>query len=123
MHMQRRGYTMKTLKKASRPARTWCLVILATISTVAGCSWDDLVSSDLPPNVVNPEALRSEEGALALYRGALWAFRRGFGGGNRGYVIVAGRMTDELTTGKYVGSTVPLLSAGSYDELDVRDIP
>jgi hypothetical protein len=90
---------------------------------VAGCSFSDLVSSDLPPNVVDPDALRSEEGALALYRGSLWAFRRGFGGANTAYIVVSGRLTDELTTGAYIGSSVPTLQSGSYDELDSRDIP
>jgi hypothetical protein len=113
-----RGQMMSVLSM-----KKWCLLAMVSMLTLAGCKMSDLVSSDLPPTTVDPDALRSEEGALALYRGSLWAFRRGFGGGNRAYIIVSGRLTDELTTGAYIGSTVPLLQAGTYNELDVREIP
>lgn len=112
---------MKAQMMSVRSMKKWCLAM--SLLAVSACSFSDLVSSDLPPTTVDPDALRSEEGALALYRGSLWAFRRGFGGANRAYIIVAGRITDELTTGAYIGSSVPLLQAGTYNELDSRDIP
>lgn len=75
-----------------------CITLLVVL---AGCSLDDLVDTKYPPHVVDPELFETEEGALALYRGTLWSFRRGLGGSNASYVLVASRMSDETTTGRY----------------------
>ena len=91
---------------------------------LGGCSIDKLVSTELPPTTTDPAALRTEEGALALYRGSIWAFRHGFGGNNIGYVVIAGQMTDELTTGAYIGTNgVMLLRKGELSEVDSRTMP
>ena len=96
----------------------------AGMATLSGCSLEDLVGTELPPTTTDPEALKTEEGALAMYRGSLWAFRRGFGGANTGYVVIAGQMTDELTTGAYVtASGVQALRPGELHELDSRTMP
>lgn len=101
---------------------------LRTIATVlltvlAGCSWQDLVKAKLPPTTADPEALKTEEGAISLYHGAIHAFRRGFGGANTGYVVIAGRLSDELTTGAYATGDIAPMQPGSLDEIDARDMP
>src|SRR5690606_40324964 len=77
-------------------------------------------SSELPPTSIDPELFETEEGALALYRGTLRAFRRGFGGANGSFVLVTGRMTDELTTGAYTASGAPLTLSPNTDRKSTR---
>lgn len=97
--------------------------IVAALTILAGCSWSDLVKAKLPPTTADPEALKTEEGAISLYHGAIHAFRRGYGGANIGYVVVAGRLTDELTTGKYLKDGTALdLAPNSLDEIDARNM-
>ena len=104
--------------------RTVMCMVAAAMVTVTGCSLEDLVSTQLPPTTTDPEALKSEDGAIALYRGSLWAFRRGVGGANRAYVVRTGMMTDELTTGAYVGASgVLALGNDQMPELDSRTMP
>lgn len=97
------------------------LVAAGILLGTAGCSLDDLVKSEPPPTSIDPELFKTEEGALALYRGAIWAFRRGFAG-NGGYNVSAGHMTDELTVGAYAKTTDAIRVAGSntYQELETR---
>lgn len=102
-------------------ARLFAGAAIALTAVLGGCSVQDLVGTKLPPTTTDPEALKSEEVAIALYRGSLWAFRRGFGGANMAYVVVSGRLSDELMTGAYVsdGGVLPL-STNSMAEIDSR---
>lgn len=112
-HMAGRGRTM-----AMR------IAMVAVLGLLGACKWQDLVSTDLPPTTADPEALKTQDGALSLYHGSLWAFRRGFGGANRAYVLMSGRFADELSTGAYVTGDGPgALTTGTMAELDARDMP
>jgi hypothetical protein len=93
------------------------------LAGAAACSWTDLVTTDLPPDVADPEAMKTPDGALALFHGTNQAFREAFGGGFEPYIVVSGRMTDELSTGKYLSGTIPPFSVGSLDEVESRDMP
>ena len=95
------------------------LVVLA----LPGCSWDDIVRTELPPDAMDLDVLKDEDGALQIARGAIYAFRGGVGGANFAYVVVAGRFTDELTTGYYFKEGVNVdAAASSLDAIDKRDI-
>src|SRR5690606_31346714 len=108
----------------ARARRAAAAIVAAGMLAATGCSLQDLVGSDLPPTSIDPELFETEEGALALYRGALWAFRRGFGGANGSFILVTGRLTDELTTGAYTASGAPLaLSPNTLAEIDSRAMP
>ena len=115
--------TMMPRARATR--RGWGRRLTALVASLAlgGCNLSDLVEAELPPNTINPGALQTEEGALALYRGTLAFFRRAHGGANGSYVINSGRLTDELTTGVYVTTFVPTLTPGTLTEVDARDVP
>jgi len=105
----------------ARARRAAAAIVAAGILAATGCSLQDLVGNELPPTSIDPELFETEEGALALYRGTLWAFRRGFGGANGSYVLVMGRFTDELTTGAYSTTGAPLvLSPNTLAEIDSR---
>ncbi len=107
----------------ARARRAAAAIVAAGMLAATGCSLQDLVGSDLPPTSIDPDLFETEEGALALYRGTLRAFRRGFGGSSS-YVLVSARMTDELTTGAYTASGAPLtLDRNTLAEVDSRTMP
>lgn len=114
---------MRRFTTSARRRMTMCVAAVGMMA-LGACSLEDLVDTKLPPTTTDPEALKTEEGAIALYRGSIWAFRRGFGGANTGYVLISGRMTDELTTGAYISANGPLtLTKGTMAELDSRTVP
>lgn len=87
-----------------------------------GCSLEDLVKGELPPTSIDPEYFQTEDGALALYRGSIWAFRKGFGGSG-GYIIPSAHMTDELVSGAHPKGSVTegiLVPGDNLQELDSR---
>jgi starch-binding outer membrane protein, SusD/RagB family len=99
-------------------------MLAAAAVFASGCSLQDIVGSEMPPTTIDPEILRTEEGAMAMYRGTLWAFRRGVGGANGSFILATGRMTDELTTGAYmIGGAPGVLAPASANELDARAMP
>jgi hypothetical protein len=114
---------MKANFRKGRIADVRHLLAVLAIAVMAACSWADLVSTDLPPDVADPEAMKTPDGALALYHGTVQSFREAFGSGFQPYIVVTGRLTDELSTGKYLSSTIPPLTVGSLDEVEERDMP
>ncbi|MCR4339460.1 MAG: hypothetical protein NUW01_06195 [Gemmatimonadaceae bacterium] len=66
---------------------------------LGGCSPDKLVGSgQLPPDVSDPDATQTEQGALAAYNGALVTFRSGVAGPLSSYIPLSGLIGDELQT-------------------------
>jgi len=92
---------------------------LAIALLMAGCSLDGLLGADeLPRDVTDPAMIRTPEGALRAYHGALAAFRDAFGGeGGEGgnFTAITGLLSDELT---YVGGP-----ADVDPNVDRRDLP
>lgn len=99
------------------------LVAVALLALLGGCNWSDLVTTDLPPTTADPEALKTQDGALSVYHGAIHGFRKAFGGSNA-YIVASGRFTDELQSGAYTagGQVLPIVPGG-LPELDSRDMP
>jgi hypothetical protein len=84
----------------------------------------DLVQDKYPPNITPPNALENATGALAVYHGAIYDFREGFGAAvivPGSYVIVSGALSDELQSGAYdTGSNPTLLSWNSIAGVSSR---
>jgi len=113
MPSKRKGEMMRRLRALAFGVSA--LIVLA----LPGCSWSDLVDTDLPPDAVDLEVLKSGDGAVSVFRGALYVFRRAFGGSNMGYVVISGRLSDELSTGAYFREDLQA-TANHYDEIDKR---
>ena len=111
------------MRRSMTSAYRRAVMCMVAAAMVTGCSLEDLVGTKLPPTTTDPGALKSEDGAIALYRGSLWAFRRGVGGANMAYVIVSGMMTDELMTGAYAPSGGVLAGMPDMAEVDARVMP
>jgi hypothetical protein len=75
---------------------------VGTLALASACSPSDLVHSDPPSSVVDPGAVTTATGALALYYGATNLFAAALGGSNAGdFVVTTGMMTDEFVSGGY----------------------
>ena len=89
---------------------------------LGGCSPDALLGSNaLPPNVPDPAQLKTRNGALAAYRGAIVTFGRAFGGHNPSgaFVLHTAALTDEVESG-----AVGLVGiAGVLTNVDARTLP
>lgn len=98
-------------------------LVTAALVALVGCNWSDLVKTDLPPTTTDPEALKTQDGALSIYHGSIHGFRKAFGGASA-YILASGHLSDELQTGAYAsgGEVLPLLT-GSLAEFDSRDMP
>ena len=100
----------------------------------------------LPSGIPDPSVYRSPDGAMGLYQAALIAFQGGKGaaggtGGGRAlgptgtvssgtfleYVIDAGLLTDELSSGQLGGTAVEYqaknINLGAYGQMDARELP
>ncbi len=97
------------------------LVVIALVNIIA-CSLGDLVNSDLPSDVRDPNALKTPEGAMASYTGALVALADVMG---KNYVIESGLLTDELQPGKKGvgngGGAFPDIGNGAIDNRTAHD--
>lgn len=81
--------------------------MLVTAGTLAGCSVDSLVDVKRPSGILDPDALKTYDGAIGMYNGAVSEFNRAFMGGqqpsgaksvNTGpFVIASGVLADEYT--------------------------
>ncbi|HWZ57654.1 MAG TPA: hypothetical protein VNW46_01665 [Gemmatimonadaceae bacterium] len=88
---------------------------------LAACVPENLVgNAQLPPNVADPNATHTPQGALESYGGAVYAFRTAVGGNTYSYVPVSGLLTDELRSGN-VGASSGQITDGML--LDSRFLP
>ncbi|MBX6331936.1 MAG: hypothetical protein IRY91_08815 [Gemmatimonadaceae bacterium] len=108
-----------------RPARTLGVVaLLAAVTTLAACAPDRVLGNgQLPPNVPDPAATRTPEGALNAYRGTLVELRRFVSDA----VLTSGLVSDELRSPFYgapAGVTDPAMVVDSHNmpEYTDRDI-
>lgn len=96
----------------------WRLGRLALLALLlAACSPESLVGDDLPPNVPDPGATKTPDGAVAAYYGAILEFNKAFGGNTSTdgpFVVTTGLLTDELQDGN-LGLTGSYSSTMSTD--------
>lgn len=108
-----------TFQRSGGRVSRWCRVrralartglglgVLTTLVMLPACSPDRLVRSDAPSSLVDPNAISTPAGALALYNGATNVFSSAFGGAGSGtttadnYVASTGIFTDEFETGVF----------------------
>lgn len=104
-------------------------ITLALVSFSA-CSLSDLVNNtDLPANVRDPKAVKTQAGALALYRQASVSFADAIGNGNNdilkydigSYLAIAGILTDEFQTSPE-GNGFPRVGNSGIGQVDVRNM-
>src|SRR5688572_2801322 len=78
--------------------------VLAVAATLAGCSPEDLIDTEVPPNSPDPNVVNTPDGAADLYRGVISRFREattGYTSGGPAVVVASALVSDELKTGQY----------------------
>jgi hypothetical protein len=75
-------------------------VLLGIAWALGGCSLEQVVGTNLPPDVPNPATTHTAAGAVAAYYGALALFRNAVGGSAFSFVPISGLLTDELQSGR-----------------------
>ncbi len=88
------------------------------LTLLAGCSLSDLVNSKaLPTDILDPEIVKTPEGARGAYYSAVLAFRMSFASAG-GYVESSGLLTDELQAASAIrvnGSPFPEIGVTGVD--------
>jgi len=77
-------------------------VSAVVVGLLAGCSVNSLVDVQKPSNILDPDALKTYNGAINLYNGAMTQFLKIFNGGNATtltgpYAVASGVLADEYT--------------------------
>ena len=85
------------LADAHRARRIVGCLVLALAGTLGACNATDTLLEATDPDLINPEAAQSPEGALALYFGALGRLRTMTGGGESVWLF-GGLLADEWST-------------------------
>lgn len=116
-HPRRHAFVRRSFIRGS-------FVALPVVAALVGCSASDLVQNKYPPNVTPPSALQNVTGTMAIYAGAIYDFREGFGAATispGSYVVVSGALSDEINTGSYdTGSNSTILSFNSIAGVSAR---
>ncbi len=91
----------------------WSLAF--AVCSLTACSLDGLISNEVPPDIADPARVRTPEGAVQSYMGAVVRFRAAFGGTNYSYIVSSATLTDEI------GSDTAWLA--KVDPYDGRTLP
>ncbi len=113
--------------RTSRHVKSLSMAAAVALGTlgVSACSLSDLVQNRYPPDVTPPDALENSVGAIAIYQGAIHAFRHGFASGQPyatgSFVVTSGLLSDELNTGAYdAGNVSTTLNFGTPAGISAR---
>ena len=87
-------WSFDNVRWISRSGRHRALVVLSALS-LAGCSLSDLVRVDTPSDLITPDQVTTETGAMWLYGGVIKLVNAAYGG-IYGDVVVSGILSDEF---------------------------
>jgi hypothetical protein len=103
--------------------------VIACVLPITACSFDKLVSTEVPPTFRDPEAFKNLPGAISLYRGGIDQFRSATTGAGTAattgsttglgppFVVLSGLLSDELTSGVIGGDP------STVSQVDSRTLP
>ncbi len=98
------------------PQKSFAVGMSIILLALAGCSLNDLVGKNaLPPDVKDPDLVKTEEGAIGAYYYAQDEFARAFAVGATSYVNASGLFTDELQVNFSVGAVYPTSQTDAID--------
>lgn len=112
-----------------KPKLVGRVVLLAWLVVVPACSPGPTDAGNLPEDILDPDAMESQAGALAAYNGALVAFSVAFGRGefvgtstDGSFIATAGLLADELQHDD-IGAPVGTTSNDGAGAVDARALP
>ena len=85
---------------------------IAAAGAMAGCSLGSLTDVPRPSNILDPDALQTYDGAIAMYNGALSEFNRAFFGGQVWDASLTGNLQRAIAYGNSATNTLGV-SAGN----------
>ena len=111
--------TTSTLKDLIMTPLRFGRLLAASLLALAACSTTEILNVE-DPDIINPGAVNSPAGAVALYNGAIGEFAFsvvGDNGGTEGQILVSGSFADELINSE----TFPTRLEYELREIDTRN--
>jgi hypothetical protein len=99
------------------------LALTGLAITMAACSADQLINTQLPSTVSDPAAVNTPQGAVDRYHGTIALFGTATSGNNnpQTFIVASGLLSDELTSGDYPSSQYPFTAAASVDSRSMKE--